>query len=141
MCGTREDNVKHGYRLDYCWHEGLHFVCTQILLCTSQADCLRKRTLGIGLQEDSGTRLGLRTSSLSNCQRTETAEDRGTQLLSPVTIPLLLCPCTDMTVFFQIHEFSLYNGGFIESCVCLFPSVNFYLQLFCWHLKSWLVGR
>lgn len=114
-------------------------MCIQILLCTSQADCLRKRTLGT--KEDSGTRSGLRTSSLSICQRIKTAEDRGTQLLSPVTIPLLLCPCTDMTVFFQMHQFSLYSGGFIEFCVCLFPSVNFYLQLFCWHLKSWLVGR
>lgn len=40
-----------------------------------------------------------------------------------------------------MHEFSLDNGGFIESCVCLFPSVNFYLLLFCCHLKSWLVER
>lgn len=113
----------------------------QILPYMSQADCLRKGTLGRGLRENSGTWLSLRTSGLSNCQKMVAAKDRGTQLLSTITITLLLYNYTDITLFLQMNQFSFYSGGFIESCVCLFPSVNFYLQLFCWHLKSWLAGR
>lgn len=52
----------------------------RFLPCSSQEGSLRKRTLGTGLQEDPGTPVGLRTSSLANCQRAMAAKNRETQL-------------------------------------------------------------